>query len=96
MCCICALCIQVTKSRDISTRQRSLTFEVDYPEAAEGSQPRHRLMSAYEQRVDVPPDRNYQYLLLACDPYETVAFKIPNQVSSGTTITYTHMLPIVY
>lgn len=70
----------MTKSRDISTRQRSLTFEVDYPEAAEGSQPRHRLMSAFEQRVDVPPDRAYQYLLLACEPYETIAFKIPNQV----------------
>ena len=36
-------------------------------------------MSAYEQRVETPPDRNYQYLLIACDPYETVAFKIPNE-----------------
>lgn len=43
-------------------------------------QPRHRFMSAYEQKVDTPADKNYQYLLFACDPYETVAFKIPNQV----------------
>jgi splicing factor 3A subunit 2 len=34
-------------------------------------------MSAYEQKVEVP-DKNYQYVLFACDPYETVAFKIPN------------------
>jgi splicing factor 3A subunit 2 len=35
-------------------------------------------MSAFEQRVE-SPDRNYQYLLIAADPYETVAFKIPNE-----------------
>ena len=29
--------------------------------------------------METPPDKNYQYLLLACDPYETVAFKIPNE-----------------
>lgn len=68
---------QVTKSRDLATRQRALTFEVDYPEIAEGSQPRHRFMSSFEQRVEAP-DKNYQYLLIACAPYETIAFKIPN------------------
>lgn len=35
-------------------------------------------MSAYEQKVETP-DKNFQYLLFACDPYETIAFKIPNQ-----------------
>lgn len=35
-------------------------------------------MSAFEQKVE-QPDKNYQYLLFACDPYETIAFKIPNQ-----------------
>jgi splicing factor 3A subunit 2 len=35
-------------------------------------------MSAFEQKVEVP-DKNVQYLLFACEPYETVAFKIPNQ-----------------
>lgn len=34
-------------------------------------------MSAYEQRVEKPDDK-YQYLLFAADPYETIAFKIPN------------------
>lgn len=55
-----------------------MTFEVEYPEAEEGLQPRHRFMSAFEQKVEAP-DKNYQYLLFACDPYETIAFKIPNQ-----------------
>jgi splicing factor 3A subunit 2 len=25
------------------------------------------------------PDKNYQYLLFACEPYLNIAFKIPNQ-----------------
>jgi splicing factor 3A subunit 2 len=58
----------VTKSRDLHSKQRSLTFEVDYPEAEEGVQPRHRFMSAYEQKVETA-DKNYQYLV-ACDPYK--------------------------
>eukprot|EP01040_Poterioochromonas_malhamensis_P015788 gene15788-17739_t len=68
---------KVTKSRDLITKQRSITFEIDYPEAESNSQPRHRFMSAYEQKVE-PPDRYYQYILFACDPYEIIAFKIPN------------------
>lgn len=68
---------KVTKSRDLYTRQRSLAFEVDYPEAESGVQPRHRFMSAYEQKVEAP-DKNFQYILFACDPYEIVGFKIPN------------------
>jgi splicing factor 3A subunit 2 len=31
-------------------------------------------MSAYEQRME-PPDRQWQYLLFAAEPYETIAFK---------------------
>lgn len=68
---------KVTKSRDLQSRQRSLTFEIDYPEAEDGIQPRHRFMSAYEQKIETP-DKKYQYVLFACDPYETVGFKIPN------------------
>merc|ERR1712223_559803 len=58
--------------------QQSLMFEVDYPEIAEGIFPRHRFMSAYEQKVE-PPDRKWQYLLFAAEPYETIAFKVPSR-----------------
>lgn len=49
--------------------------QIDYPEIAEGIGPRHRFMSAYEQRIE-PPDRRWQYLLMAAEPYETIAFKV--------------------
>lgn len=68
---------RVTKQFDQESRQRSLLFQVEYPEIEEGSRPRHRFMSAYEQRVETA-DKNYQYLLLAAEPYEVVAFKVPN------------------
>ena len=34
-------------------------------------------MSSYEQKVEQPDDK-YQYLCFAAEPYETIAFKIPN------------------
>ncbi|XP_056149505.1 splicing factor 3A subunit 2 [Lampris incognitus] len=69
---------KVTKQRDPESGQQSLLFQIDYPEIAEGIGPRHRFMSAYEQRIE-PPDRRWQYLLLAAEPYETIAFKVPSR-----------------
>lgn len=68
---------KVTKQRDPDTGARILLFQVAYPEIADKLQPRHRFMSAFEQKVEAP-DKRWQYLLFACEPYETVAFKIPN------------------
>ena len=45
---------RVCKQWDPERRQRSLLFEVEYPEIEEGLQPRHRFMSAYEQRLEAP------------------------------------------
>lgn len=82
---------QVYKSRDPETNQRCLSFEVQYPEIETDLQPRHRFMSAFEQKVESPPDRRYQYLLVAADPYETVAFKIPNDpIDKGENRFVTH------
>ena len=57
--------------------KRGLIFTIQYDEISDGLQPRHRFMSAFEQRIE-PPDQNYQYLLVAAEPYETIAFKVPN------------------
>jgi len=70
---------EISKSRDPKTNQRCLSFTLFFPEIASNLQPRHRFMSCYEQKVESPPDRRYQYLLIAAEPYETVAFKIPNE-----------------
>ncbi len=70
---------QVFKSRDTNTQQRCLTFELTYKDIKEDLRPRHRFMSAFEQRVDLPRDKRYQYILFAAEPYETIAFKIPNE-----------------
>ncbi|KAI9683827.1 MAG: hypothetical protein M1829_004161 [Trizodia sp. TS-e1964] len=67
---------KISKVRDPLTLQVGMTFQLQYPEIAEGVRPRVRFMSAFEQKVDNPPDRNFQYLLVAAEPYETVAFKV--------------------
>lgn len=79
---------QVVKQRDPATGQFGLLFEIQYPEIERGLQPRHRFMSAFEQKVQVP-DKNFQsyywlafinrYLVFAASPYENIAFKIPNR-----------------
>ena len=85
---------QVFKSRDADTNQRCLSFELQYPEIEDDLQPRHRFMSAFEQRIESPPDRRFQYLLFAAEPYETVAFKIPNEpIDKGQDKFVTHWDP---
>ncbi|XP_051990051.1 splicing factor 3A subunit 2-like [Xyrauchen texanus] len=81
---------KVTKQRDPESGQQSLLFQIDYPEVAEGIGPRHRFMSAYEQRIE-PPDRRWQYLLFAAEPYETISFKVPSrEIDKGETRFWTH------
>lgn len=81
---------QITKQRDPHSRQFSLLFQIRYPHIADGLQPRHRFMSAFEQRKE-KPDRRYQYILFAAEPYETVAFKIPNlPIDKAENKFYTH------
>lgn len=70
---------QVFKSKDPQTNQRCLSFELTYKDISEDIQPRHRFMSAFEQRVETFKDKRYQYVLFAAEPYETIAFKIPNE-----------------
>lgn len=58
------------------TRQQGLRFQLQYPEIGQGVVPRVRFMSAFEQRVEEPPDNAYQYMLVAAEPYETCGFKL--------------------
>lgn len=84
---------KVTKQRDPMTRQQSLLFQIDYPEIVDDVVPRHRFMSAFEQRVEAP-EREWQYLLFAAEPYETISFKIPSkEVDKGAEKFWTHWNP---
>lgn len=69
---------KVTKIRDPASRQVGMLFEIAYPEIAQGVEPRYRFMSAYEQQVQAP-NKAYQYLVIAAEPYESIAFKIQSR-----------------
>ena len=69
---------RVTKQYDPETNQIALLFQILYPKISKNSQPRHRIISAYTQKIEAP-NNNYQYILFAAEPYETIAFKIPNK-----------------
>ncbi|KWU47354.1 splicing factor 3a [Rhodotorula sp. JG-1b] len=84
---------QVTKVRDPITGQLGLLFQVHYPEIKDGVKPRHRFMSAFEQKVEVP-DRNWQYLLIAAEPYQTISFKIQaREIDSTEGMSWEHWDP---
>lgn len=81
---------RVTKQYDAETGSRSLLFQVEYPQIGSDLQPRHRFMSAYEQKIEAP-DRNFQYLLVAAEPYETIGFKIPSlEIDRGEGKFFSH------
>ncbi|KAG2225696.1 hypothetical protein INT45_012168 [Circinella minor] len=69
---------RITKVRDPVTRQHGLLFQIQYPQISPDVIPRYRFMSAYEQKVEAP-NKQFQYLLIAAEPYETVAFKVESK-----------------
>ncbi|KAK4761935.1 hypothetical protein SAY87_029819 [Trapa incisa] len=84
---------RVTKQFDPETKQRSLLFQIEYPEIEDPSKPRHRFMSSYEQRIQ-PFDKRYQFLLFAAEPYEIIAFKVPStEIDKSTPKFFSHWDP---
>ena len=69
---------RIVKQRDPATEALSLLFALSFPLIAEGLQPRHRLMSTFEQQREAK-DAHHQYLLVAAEPYAVTAFKVPNR-----------------
>ncbi|KAI4365626.1 hypothetical protein MLD38_021592 [Melastoma candidum] len=84
---------RVTKQFDPETKQRSLLFQIEYPEIEDLAKPRHRFMSSYEQRIQ-PFDKAYQYLLFAAEPYEIIGFKVPStEIDKSTPKFFSHWDP---
>ncbi|KAH9857947.1 hypothetical protein C2E23DRAFT_855873 [Lenzites betulinus] len=67
---------RVTKVRDRDTGKEGMMVQVHLPQVKPDIIPRRRFMSAWEQRKE-PPNKAYQYLIVAAEPYETIAFRIP-------------------
>ena len=66
---------KITKIRDPLQHQLGLLFQLQYPEISPDVQPKIRFMSAFEQKIE-EPDKTFQYLLVAAEPYETCGFKL--------------------
>lgn len=78
---------KITKMKDASTLQRSILFEIEYPHIIESIVPRYRVMSSFEQKIELPDDK-YQYVVFAAEPYENIAFKVPNLEIDNTPDKY--------
>ena len=69
---------RIVKQFDPATARLSLLFSLSYPLVPRGQQPRHRFMSTFEQQREAR-DAAHQYIVVAAEPYQVVAFKVPNQ-----------------
>ncbi|KAI3882466.1 hypothetical protein MKX03_025244 [Papaver bracteatum] len=84
---------RVTKQFDPDTKQKSLLFQIEYPEIEDLVKPRHRFMSSFEQRVE-KWDKRYQFLLFAAEPYEIIAFRVPStEICKSTPKFFSHWDP---
>ncbi len=71
---------KIAKIRDPVSKRIGLKFQLHYEDIKEDIVPRHRFMSCYEQKQETPElNTNYRYLVIAAEPCETVAFKIPSK-----------------
>ena len=61
--------------KDPETENWGLMLMFAYPNAPE-STPEHRIMSAFEQKVEVP-NKNFMYVAVAAEHYETAAVRVP-------------------
>ena len=68
---------KVTKIRDTAgfRHQRGVLIQVQFPQISRDTKPRYRFMSTWEQKVEAH-DKRFQYLVVAAEPYESVAFKL--------------------
>ncbi|WFD32216.1 CWF complex protein sap62 [Malassezia sp. CBS 17886] len=74
--------------RETTSGRVGLFFQISLPEIKEGVIPLHRFMSSFEQRQD-PPNRAWQYLVVAAEPYETIAFKMQSrEIDHAETLTF--------
>jgi len=77
---------KIIKLRDSATALPGLLFQLHFPNIKPNEPPRLRFMSSFEQRVE-PPNRQFQYLIVAAEPYESVAFKIPaKEIENGRIV----------
>ena len=75
------------RGREPVSGRLGLLFQVHLPEIKEGVMPLHRFMSSFEQRQEAP-NPAWQYLLVAAEPYETIAFKLQSrEIDHAETLT---------
>lgn len=69
-----------------------LLFKMPLPQIKDGVRPLYRIMSSFEQHVE-PQDRAWQYLVVAAEPYESIAFKLEAREADRTPQVLTSALP---
>eukprot|EP00768_Dysnectes_brevis_P005800 gnl/Dysnectes_brevis/4344_a5789_702.p1 GENE.gnl/Dysnectes_brevis/4344_a5789_702~~gnl/Dysnectes_brevis/4344_a5789_702.p1 ORF type:complete len:223 (+),score=19.70 gnl/Dysnectes_brevis/4344_a5789_702:90-758(+) len=70
--------VRSPQTSSISISKCGILFELELPRIREGVDPVWRIVSSFEQRVEAP-DPSLQFLVVAAEPYESVAVRMPNR-----------------
>lgn len=68
---------KITKIHNPETMENSILFEIEYSEMLNGIVPKFKVIKSFDQSVEQKDDK-FQYIVVAADPYENIAFKVPN------------------
>ena len=66
------------QNRSDSSPIYSVIVKILYPNIVKSAQPSYRWISSFEQTVEPIKDPNWQYLVVAAEPYENIAIKVPS------------------
>ncbi|GMM32609.1 Prp11 protein [Martiniozyma asiatica (nom. inval.)] len=64
---------------------KGLRIEIELPNIKKDTKPMHRLMSCFEQKVELV-DTNFQYLVISAEPYDIIGYKIPGNAINLETM----------
>jgi splicing factor 3A subunit 2 len=69
---------KLSKILNPETNEISLLIEIEFSELNNETVPKYKIIKSTDQSVE-PKDEKYQYIVFAADPYENIAFKVPNK-----------------
>lgn len=76
---------KIHKIKHPTTNNKGLRIEINLKDLKADTLPMYRLMSCFEQKKE-EPNPNYQYLIVSCEPYQNICFKIPGDTIDLSSI----------
>ena len=75
---------KLTKIKNSQSGNNSILIEIEFPEIRSSIVPKFKILSTHEQKIE-PINDKFQFVVIAAEPYENIAFKVPNYAIDFTS-----------